>query len=934
MADFTSAEIQAFKKMDHDEMIAYYNKTGINVMALDLKTIVASDLAEAIKNDTTDGATIEEKIERSSAHPMAKGSYNADKTIQKKTEDFVHDIESKTVKDVDTTEENVHSDFVESKKMYNARYQQSERQFTHTNVLHQFASYNYIWTLSGLTEGDVRFPANIITQKPHDIIAKSGGIGTGGSFSNENFVKAESGGSIGENIANAKHAETVQRKYEPYKKFASDILKDNHDIYFDRVNVEGVHGPNEDRKLMNFTKIEFELSEPFGVTLYEKLRGAAMNCGYIDHMDAPFLLTLEFVGYDTKGNVVTNIPGITKKQYPIKLVNSTVDINQAGSKYTLTAVPYTEFAMVNRFNYVRGPIEVTGRNIAEQFESIIKGIDKIQDTEITKKQREFKDEYRITYDPYFAGQQVESSGDPMTFWNIGKFDLPPIGSKQIDYSKFTHPSGNTVDPGLQNAIIKNTEPVKALQMQANSSIPATIEAIMMRTDAYNDIATDFVEKYWKKTMDPAQRPEYKGGVPGSADKAVMKEYVPWFKIITSVYTHSDLDGINKMHRKTIHYHIQPYLIHIGNFVAPGLTGAGKWGKLVKKKYNYIYTGQNLDVLDLNINYKYAFYQARLSDANTLDHDSKEIKDFNDKKKDKTIVGRDGVYGNELFGVRSHPVSSGSVNNGEFDSDKKSAKTREFYDYLTNPIADMIKVEMNIMGDPAWIGSDQYLPMAWEQNYDPKNPVMVSKKWGTIKGNTWSEETGSFSLDEAEPLCTLDFKFPTDFNEKSGKYNFAESGKNVRFSGLYKVVKVTSNFEEGRFTQDLLMIRIKNQGGTNATAYPSIEIDIPKGDTSKKTNGTFSYSENAQMKWHPDGKMHVVATEPHDPSSDKISIEEAKKWMNTDQFQHTVTEGVKHSVTKGKKHDPLVKQQTEKYNRKRIAIDPKTGKPTGHVFGGL
>jgi len=28
------------------------------------------------------------------------------------------------------------------------------------------------------------------------------------------------------------------------------------------------------------------------------------------------------------------------------------------------------------------------------------------------------------------------------------------------------------------------------------------------------------------------------------------------------------------------------------------------------------------------------------------------------------------------------------------------------------------------------------------------------------------------------------------------------------------------------------------------------------------------------------------------------------------------------------------QQTEKYNRKRIAIDPKTGKPTGHVFGGL
>mgnify|MGYP001399377192 FL=1 len=101
-------------------------------------------------------------------------------------------------------------------------------------------------------------------------------------------------------------------------KFSSDILKENHDIYFERVNIEGVHAPNEDRKLMNFTKIEFELSEPFGVTLYEKLRGAASNCGYIDHMDAPFLLTLEFVGYDSKGNPIRSIEGVSKKYYPIK----------------------------------------------------------------------------------------------------------------------------------------------------------------------------------------------------------------------------------------------------------------------------------------------------------------------------------------------------------------------------------------------------------------------------------------------------------------------------------------------------------------------------------------------------------------------------------------------------------------------------------------
>tara|TARA_B100000965_G_scaffold406638_1_gene446801 strand:- start:970 stop:3750 length:2781 start_codon:yes stop_codon:yes gene_type:complete len=926
MADFTSAEIQAFKKMSYDEMVEYYNRTGINVMALDLKTIVASDLAEAIKDDTTDGATIEEKIERSSAHPMAKGSYKVDKTIQKKTETFTKELEKDTVKNVDTTEQNERN--VGTYGAYKKRYAQDEAKFVHNNVLHQFASYNYIFTLSGLRESDVRFPSTIIGAPAHDIVAKSGGIGAGGSFSREKLNRSEAGGNDRiVRIAGQQKEEKLQKKYGDYMKFSSDILKENHDIYFERVNIEGVHAPNEDRKLMNFTKIEFELSEPFGVTLYEKLRGAASNCGYIDHMDAPFLLTLEFVGYDSKGNTIKSIEGLSKKYYPIKLVNSTVDINQAGSKYTLTAVPYTEFAMVNRFNYVRGPIEVTGNSIAEQFESIVNGIDAVQDTEIENKQRELKDEYRITFDPYFDGQQVESASDPMTFWNIGKFDVPSLNTRP------GMPDLEGVDPGLQEAVKTKYPRIKALQMRDGTAIPTTLEAIMMRTSAYNDIATNFVEKYWKRTMDNSTRPEYKGAPPGMAAKAIQREYVPWFKIITSIYTHSDLDAITKMHRKTIHYHIQPYLIHIGNFVAPGLTGAGKWGKLVKKRYNYIYTGQNLDILDLNINYKYAFFQARMADASTLDHDSKQLQSYNEKKTEKMFIGRDGVYGDELFGVRSAPVSSGSQVDGEFASDKKSAKTREFYDYLTNPLADMIKVEMNIMGDPAWIGNDQYIPMAYMPNYDPKNPVMVAKKMGTVKGHTWSEETGSFNLDEAEPLVTLDFKFPTDFDEKAGTYNFNKSGKNVRFSGLYKVVKVTSNFENGQFTQDLLMIRIKNQGGTNATADPSIEVaKISKDDSEKKT--TYSHSENAQMFTHyPSGETFTQATEPHDPYGSSVDIE-TYDMMNSNIIKHEINPGVKHPMSKGKKWDPNVKKETERYNNKRISIDPKTGKPTGQVFGGL
>ena len=133
--------------------------------------------------------------------------------------------------------------------------------------------------------------------------------------------------------------------------------------------------------------------------------------------------------------------------------------------------------MVNRFNYVRGPIEVTGNSIAEQFESIVNGIDAVQDTELENKQRELKDEYRITFDPYFDGQQVESAGDPMTFWNIGKFDVPNLNSRPGMPENL-----EGVDPGLQEGLKTKFPKIKAFGIvhigtiigKLNGAIDATI----------------------------------------------------------------------------------------------------------------------------------------------------------------------------------------------------------------------------------------------------------------------------------------------------------------------------------------------------------------------------------------------------------------------------------------------------------------------------
>ena len=44
---------------------------------------------------------------------------------------------------------------------------------------------------------------------------------------------------------------------------------------------------------------------------------------------------------------------LLKRVIPIKLVDMEINVNQAGSVYKVSAIPYNEFAFVNRYSYVR-----------------------------------------------------------------------------------------------------------------------------------------------------------------------------------------------------------------------------------------------------------------------------------------------------------------------------------------------------------------------------------------------------------------------------------------------------------------------------------------------------------------------------------------------------------------------------------------------------
>lgn len=663
------------------------------------------------------------------------------------------------------------------------------------NVLHEYASYNYVWTLSALSQEDLKKPQSIGKNKPRDIIAKSSGIGTEGNFSSFNANGSVKGAKEvvdaqdnGIQYSEYKHKDSVIKA----RASSNEILTRGHDIFFEKVIITGIHRPNEQRKMMNFTKIEMVLHEPFGVTLFEKLKAAAFNNKFMDHIDAPYLLTLEFRGYDNLGNPKTVI---TKRVLPIKITNAEMEITTGGTVYTMTAVPWTEFAMTDRFLYIRGsgstnwktPFNTkTGETLRQAMDRLADTLNKMQDVEIERNMRELKDTYEINI-----------VNVPVTNTGSGNWNLGSLGSKF------------------------------QVSVRPNESIAKVITDCVQQADGFRNIG-EIVKKYWQQIGEEQESKYNQMEVQTEQPLSGKEPYVPWFKVVTNVETDTArFDKILGMHPKTITYTIVPYAVHVMNFTLPGLSASPLWGKTVKKRYNYIYTGDNNDILDLKINYKFGYFQAALVDGTGADaQKKKEVKDLSLQELVQTYRSYVVDQPEGTLPLRRYPSYSKSADPSTGAGASKT-QVDEFYEYLTAPMGDMVNVQMTILGDPAFIGQDFALP------YENKN-LSTSSDFASFNGKAWDKDLGCFNFDQAEPFITLDFRFPTDIDEKKSVMNF-KNLENIVFSGLYKVVSVESVFDGGKFTQVLDLVRFNNQG-KEMTSVASLS-EMQKIIEKKKTEAT-------------------------------------------------------------------------------------------------
>ena len=663
------------------------------------------------------------------------------------------------------------------------------------NSLHQFASYTSLFTLSALSQEDLEDTPKLLSSKPHDIIVRSSGIGP-----TENTDRTPLGA---EDKKIIEKNERLQGAVEKSRR----TLSANRDLYIRGVTMNSVPGLNDQRRLTSVTQISMEIVEPAGITLLERIRGAAINNGFLDHLDAPFMLTIDFKGFDEQGKPAsTKDSQNMKRLIPVKLVDMQMDVTQAGTVYAVKAIPYNEFAYVNRFNYPRtsGTLSPEGKRLSDVFKTLEALLNKQNEDEKKTGLVEKPDVYTITFD----SKGIEDT--TITTENLEQQGMATQGVNGPD-------GGEYVGSGIEI-------PPDYMKINSSNAITKILEEIMKGHPAYTDKKFDEWKSKVTRTLNVAQ---FKGGAQEVLDQA-QDFYFDYFKIRASVVPNKgDFCEVRAMNTKTINFHVEPYKVHAYSLSIPGVSTGQNFKNFVFKTYNYIFTGDNVDIMDLNINYKVAYFQSRLKDFEATDIRKNKIEDASDKRTGTTSSTDHNTDGNLL--TRSHPDTAKSEGTGKTGG--TPTQLDSFLDSLTNPMADMVNVRLEILGDPAWISQSQFIPLNAKtfargagKGTDPDIGY-----WRRNKDRIWNSELRCYNTDVAEPIIMLNFRMPTDLNDQTGVYEL-QTDQSAEFSGLYRVVQVEHNFVDGKYTNVLNLTRFNNQGVIISDPVPKTSVTAKNGET--------------------------------------------------------------------------------------------------------
>ena len=658
------------------------------------------------------------------------------------------------------------------------------------NPMEQFASYSCLWTLACLTPDQFNNPASYRSspQALNNIVFSSGG-----RYDNQR-VKTFFG---------------------------------SPEYFVNNFQMNCIIGTNEKTGNTNAFKFSFDIAEPHSMgLLLQSMQNAAVKAGYLSYLDnAPYVLRMDIQGYDELGRVIKTIK---PKFFTLKLVSIKFSVNEGGSLYKVEAIPYNHQGFSDAVNVVYTDIKISGdlkgtgivsEVLATSKDSLAAVLNRNEDKLKVENRIAEPDQYAVQF-PTLASEWKSSAGTPPTSKNATVDPLAvatesvvkvsggaarpqdtinqlinELGTASLGFDAL--PGGNILFKRADDQIDAKTGVIKrdgmtidpkarAFQFGQGQSLTSMINQVILSSD------------YAKKAiLDKNQ-----GGF-GTTPEG----YIKWFKLDVQIEL-LKLDPITGDYAKKITYRVVPYYIHQSIFSNPNSAPVGysELMKTVVKEYQYIYSGQNVDVLKFDININNLFFAGvNPSPENQGSKTDNQDQKLSEQKNKTAKAGQGQAAAAQAAQMgRARPDRDRALlkafkgGSGTKSTEQNIAESFQ-QAFISGNSADLVTVDLEIMGDPYWIVDSGI------GNYFASSPSPISQ---ITNDGTMNYESGNVYI-------YLTFKTPADINETTGLYDFSVAGKDSPFSGIYRVNICENTFSDGQWKQKLKCLRMPGPQGPEA-----------------------------------------------------------------------------------------------------------------------
>ena len=660
------------------------------------------------------------------------------------------------------------------------------------NILSSYASYDYVISLSALTRQDFNYPdTSYKAGKVLPLICKSGG------------------------------ADPNNRVATSYGKF---------DFYIDQLTFESILGL-ANPKATNVSTVQFDVFEPYSIgTFFLSLQTAAYEADYPNWRTAPFLLTIEFRG-NTENGQIKNVP-FSARHIPIRFTTIGMKASEKGCKYSVMAYATQGQALTTQYANLKTDAIIKGKTVQEILQTGPQSLQAVMNTHLEGFVKDgtvtVADKIVILFpnEDKLASAAQASSGGGGDKKNTATYNPQQVtGDSAAIFKKIginqTNLQQAAGDVNILGQATLNYTPAKPGEAAAGD--PEIIVDEKTGTWSRGKMTVDPKEGIMKFPQDV--------DVPSIINQVLLSSEYPqqalgklkdgfrtWWRIDTQVFYIDSKENLNKTgdYPRIIVYRVVPFATHSSKTTSPGTAGQGldQIKKAIVKRYDYIYTGKNSEVVNFNIDFSVGFQNTLASDRYKKSQGITEADKHSrqDVEKKTELAGQaPGNAPNRQAGSSQNMVKYDNLKtdfDGEGGTKNETAAQRAgriFHKAITNP-NDMVVLELDIWGDPFWIVNSGM------GNYTSK-PVPGIKdlcKDGSVNWQTSDVHTWVY------------FRSPIDINPITGMYDFksgnhsedltlsSKAAPTIGFTGLYCVNRVTSSFRQGQFRQTLKGYRLPQQ----------------------------------------------------------------------------------------------------------------------------